>query len=304
MRQRMGYGALLTVLGATIPFPVAAECLGSCLDGLVATLVSMLVYGVIGIVLLVMLIRAKWRRAGLWSLGGLALLALGVPLVSQAWVGWTLRGVEALEIVGTPPSMAERTPLLITPDETCQYSACEAVVLGRGAAGVHVVARSALDGLDLTEATAIADLPLEFWAGLGGADGQPVRRYLTPDERKVVAAEVDYLIIANWPYHVSVPGPVDAALRQNPAFAGLASGAVVRLLLAPVQPAGGNLLVADLRPDVLDLTLTDRALAIPLAPKNTAAAGNGVVGLDVAAQAICPNETEAGLQLCRSLLER
>ena len=304
MRQLRWYGAVLTVLGVMIPIPAAAECLGSCLDGLVATLVSMLVYGVIGIVLLVMLIRAKWRRAGVWSLGALAVLALGVPLVSQAWVGWTLRGVEALEVVGTPPSMAERTPLLITPDDACQYSACEAVVMGRGAAGIYVVAKSALEGLDLTEATAIADLPMEFWAGLGGADGQPVRRYLTPDERKSVAAEVDYLIITNRPYHVSGPGPLEAALRQNPAFEGLASGAAVRLLLAPVPPAGGSLAMAELSPDVLDLTLTDRALAIPLAPKNTTAAGNGVVGLDVAVRAICPNETEAGLQLCQSLLER
>ena len=70
--------------------PARAECLGSCLDGMVAALASIAAYAVIGIVLLVMLIRAKWRREGLWGLGVVAVLALGVPLVSLGWQAWKL----------------------------------------------------------------------------------------------------------------------------------------------------------------------------------------------------------------------
>ena len=68
--------------------PAQAECMGSCADDLMAALISILVYGLIGAILLIMVIRAKWRRAGLRGLAVVAVLALGVPLVSQAWMGW------------------------------------------------------------------------------------------------------------------------------------------------------------------------------------------------------------------------
>lgn len=295
---RIGLGVALVAAG-----PAQAECLGSCADDLAAALLSMLVYGVIGIVLLVMLIRAKWRRAGLWSLATVAVLALGVPLLSQAWTAWKLRAVEAREIVGDPPALAERTPLLVTPDEYCEDNACEAVLSGRGDAGVFVVLTRALDGMDLAAPVALADLPVELWTRVP-ATGEIRRRALSPAERQQAAGRIDYLVVTTWPYYPSDPGPVEAALRRNPALAGMGEGEAVRLLMAPLQPGEGALALAALKPDLLDLNLMDKALAVPLAPRNTQRAENTVVGLDAAERAICPAQPDPLDQPCRSLLER
>lgn len=286
---------------ALAPLPAQAECMGGCLDGLVAALASMAVYALIGIVLLVMLIRAKWRRAGLWSLAVVAGLALGVPLASQAWVGWQLRSVEARELVGTPPPMTGRVPLLITPDGNCQYSACEAVLLGRGAAGAYVVSLWALDGLDLTQPVALADVPLEHWALSVPGQGEAPRRVLTAEERRLAAGQIDYLILTSWPYRVTGPERMDIAVQGNPALKGAGQDAVIRLALAPLEPGAGTFNLKAIRFDLLDLTLARRPLAIPLAPLNDQEAGNTPVGLEVAAKAICP---DAGLLSdCLSLLD-
>lgn len=295
-RGLIGLGALLVTAG-----PGGAECLGSCLDGLVAALVSMLVYGVVGIVLLVMLIRAKWRRAGLWGLGIVAVLAVGVPLISQAWLGWKLSRMEAREIVGEPPALTTRMPLLVTPDEYCSDNACEAVLRGRGAAGVYVVLTPALEGRDLPGTVSLSDLPLEFWAQTSVA-GNIRRRVLTAEERREAAERIDYLVVTTWPYHPSDPGPIEAALQMNPAVSGMAKGAAVRLLLTPLDAGQGELTLTTLRPDILDLSLADLALAIPLAPRNTRDADNRPAGLEEAAQAICPALDPSGN--CVSLLER
>lgn len=66
---------------------------GCCAKALEGALLAMLGYGILGIVLLVMLIRAKWRRAGVRLFIAAVLLAVGLPLVSQGWrpgscVGW------------------------------------------------------------------------------------------------------------------------------------------------------------------------------------------------------------------------
>lgn len=281
--------------------PARAECLGACAKDLEAAMLSILIYLVIGIALLVMLIRAKWRRAGLWGLGLVVVLAVGVPLVSQAWTALALRSVEGREIVGTPPRLTERTPLLITPDDYCYDSACEAVVRGRGAAGVHVVLASALDGVDLTQPVAIADLPVQFWAQ-PTVGGEILRRELTASERQAVAAKIDYLVVTSWPYYPADPGPVEAGLRVNPAVSGMGAGEVVRLLMAPLDPAQCRVAFASMKPDLLDLSLDDHALAIPLAPRNTQSADNSAVGVDAAVAAICPAVDPSGN--CRSLLER
>lgn len=272
--------------------PARAECLGSCASDLVAAFLSMLVYGLIGIVLLVMLIRAKWRRAGLWGLGLVAVLAIGVPLVSQAWLGWKLRDVERREIVGEPPVLASTTPLLITPDEYCGDIACGAVLNGRGAAGVHVVLTQALYGMDLTAPVAVQDLPVELWSR-ASAGGEIQRRVLTPAERQDAAGQIDYLVVTSWPYYPADPGPVEAALRSNPAVAGMGPDEAVRLLMAPVDLTGG-LALATVWPDLLDLSLLDKALAIPLAPRNLQGAGNAPVGVEVAAGSICPADDPVG----------
>jgi hypothetical protein len=291
----LGAGLLL------VAAPARAECLGACAKDLEAALLSLVAYVVIGIVLLVMLIRAKWRRAGLWGLALVAVLALGVPMVSQAWVAWKMNSVEGREIVGTPPNLAERVPLLITPDEYCYDSACEAVVRGRGAKGVHVVLASALEGRDLTQPVAIADLPLEVWSQLT-VGGEITRRELPAAERKAAAAGIDYLVVTAWPYYPADPGLMEAALQVNPAVQGMGGGEAVRFLMAPLDKGKSEIAVASLQPDLLDLTLVDDALAFPLAPRNTQGADNSAVGMDRAAAAICPAVDPSGN--CRSLLER
>ena len=283
--------------------PVQAECLGSCADDLAAALFSILVYGVIGIVLLVMLIRGKWRRAGVKSLAVLAILALGVPLVSQAWVAWKLRQVEAREVIGEAPVLTGRTVLLIAPGAYCWDSACEAVVKGSGASGTYVILTQALEGVDLSRPVRLADLPLQLWS-VSATSGEVDRREVTASERAAVADGIDYLVVTTWAYYPADPGPVEAALRANPALKGMGKGEAVRLLLAPLEKGKGELALASLTPDVLDLTLEDRALAIPLAPRNRQGAGNSTAGAEAAARAICPEEAADPGSGCRSLLER
>ncbi len=291
----LGAGLLLTAA------PARAECLGACAKDLEAALLSLVVYLVIGVTLLVMLLRAKWRRAGLWSLGVVTVLAVGVPMVSQVWTGWKLQAVEGREIVATPPPLAGRTPLLLTPDEYCSDSACEAVVRGRGPSGVYVLLTSALEGMDLTRPVTIADLPIGIWA-LATVGGEIQRRVLTAAERQAAATRIDYLVVTAWPYHPAEPGPIEAGLRANPAVTGMGSREVVRFLMAPLDPAQGAIAFAGLTPDLLDLCLLDRALAIPLAPRNLQGAGNLSVDMAAAAAAICPADDPSGN--CLSLLER
>lgn len=296
MRNRwLGAGLLMWAV------PAQAECLGSCAKDLEAALLSFVVYLVIGITLLVMLIRAKWRRKGLLGLGLVLVLSLGVPQISQAWLSWKLRSVEGREIVAQPPRLTERTPLLMVPDQRCEADACEAVVRGRGADGVHVVRVSALAGVDLSQSVAIADLPLEYWVQ-PTVGGDIRRRELSVSERQAAAARIDYLVVTSWAYYPADPGPIEAALRTNPVVAGMGGGETVRFLMAPLVPGQGTLAIARLTPDLLDLSLRDRALAIPLAPRNTKGAGNRAVGMDQAAAAICP-EGDPGA-ICQSLLER
>ncbi len=58
--------------------PALAECTsGGCYDGLVIMLASLLGYALTAIALLVMLARAKWRKAGLRALAVVLVLALG-----------------------------------------------------------------------------------------------------------------------------------------------------------------------------------------------------------------------------------
>lgn len=273
--------------------------MGSCANDLLAALISIAVYGVIGVVLLVMLIRAKWRRAGLWALGIGLVLALGVPLVSQGLLAWKLRAMEAHEVVGTPPPLADVTPLLIAPDSYCMDSLCGAVLEGRGTAGIYVLPAGLLSDFDLTRPIPLADLPLQYWSWSGGADD---RRVLTEAERQEAAGRIDYLVVTSWPYTAGEPGAIEAALRENFILEDLTPDTTVRLLMARLPSAADGLSFATMGFDLLDLSLTDRALAFPLAPRNTQAAGNTAAGVEEAVAAICP--AGDGMTGCREMLER
>ncbi len=283
--------------------PARAECMGSCLDGMVAALASIVVYGVIGIVLLVMLIRQKWRRAGLRSLAVVAVLAIGVPLVSQAWQlgrAWLL---DRHEIVGPLPDLSARTPLVIVAGGACQYGACGAVLWGRTGKAVYILPVEALAGLDLTGPIPLQTLPLELWA-LEEGDTSVASRRLAPTERARAAAKIDYLVVAGWGFYRGVPDEVQVALRRNPALADVGGAARVDLLLAPLDPLRPTLDLAAVKPDLLDLSLTSDALAIPLAPLNTTRAPDSPAAPDAVARAICPLPDGTGDPYCLNLLTR
>ena len=302
MSQRKAIG---TAIAASVaPGLARAECLGACLDGRVAGLASVAGYGILGLVLLVLLIRKPWRRAGLLGLAVVAVVALGVPLASQVWLSVKLGRMEAHEVAGAPPPLAGRVPLLIFEKASCEYSACAAVLWGRGNAGTHVLPLAALDGVDLTGPIDLAGLPLEFWADAADPGGRTQRRVLAPDERKAAAARIDYLVVAGVSHAGAEPGPVERGLRANPALAGLSGTARVRLLMAPLDPARKGLNLPGLAPDLLDLTLADQALAIPLAPGNMQAAGNAPVNPELVAGAVCRATDGTPDLFCRNLLDR
>lgn len=303
----MGVAKQGTLAGGLILFcaaPLRAECLGSgCYDGLAALLFGALGYGALGLVILILLIRAKWRAAGWKVLAAVVVLAIGVPLVTQGWQAWKLFRLEGREIVGQPPTMTGRTPLLIALDRDCYYDACAAVLWGRGKAGVYVVTEEALQGLDLTQPIRLADLPLEFWATGPQQDATHRMRRLTPAERQRAATRIDYMVLVTQSYGRAEPGAIEAALHANPVLANLREGDVVHLAMAPLDPAQGAISFADLRFDVLDLSLSGRTLALPLAPYNWQNAANSAVGVEVVAQALCPTPDGLGELFCRERLE-
>jgi hypothetical protein len=293
-----GIGGLLCL--AT---PAFAECGAACLNGIAAALASIFVYGVIGIVLLVMLIRAKWRRAGLRSLAIVVALAIGVPLISQAVQVVRLWAMERHEIVGELPDISQLTPLIIAGDGACKYRVCQAVLRGRWGKGVYVVPAADFARLDLTRPLEIDDLPLELWTFEDGSDWVKSRR-LAPTERARAAAKIDYLLIIGSGYYIAAPTEIEAALRRNPAFASVSTDARVEFLLAPLDPLRPELTLEKLQPDLLDLSLTSWAMAFPLAPMNDQPANNSPVALDAIVRALCPADDGDSDYYCQTLLTR
>ncbi|MGL4237623.1 hypothetical protein [Tabrizicola sp.] len=304
LTRRAAWTGLLC-LGSALP--ARAESIGG-YSGLGVALASFAVYGLIAVVLLVMLIRAKWRRAGLWSLGVVATLAIGPPFLSQSWQAWKLSAMEGREIVGKPPSLASRTPLFIAHRSVCDEvydDACAAAIVGRGEPGVYFLDSDALDGIDLTKPVALADLPLEFWNSEKEIEGDPQiqSRPLSPSERTEAAGRIDYVVImwpGGWPYPIAEA--LDLALRSNPTLNGMRTGESMNIGLAPLDPALGVLSFADLRFDLLDLLLWDDALALPLAPENRQPARNDIAGAAVAAEALCPDEEDFPRRNCVGLV--
>lgn len=264
---------------AGLPAPVLAECTsGGCYDGIAAFLLSLALYGLVGIVLLVMIAVGKWRRTGLRGLTLVAALAVGVPLVSLAWQRMQLWWMESGEVLGELPKMADRSPLLIAEDWTCESALCSAVLLGRGVDGVTALPIGALEGREDLSDLPLIELPLEQWTK--GEGGILRRRVLSETERAQVAGEIDYLILSTPTWYRSGPGPLERGL-------GLDDGVLLRLAMAPVAPGTGRIDLQELDPDYLDLVLVRAALAIPLAPGNWTTVWNEALAPEVVAQSLC-----------------
>lgn len=278
--KRLILPGLLGILAS----PVQAECTGGgCYDGLAEFLLAVLVYGLIGIVLLVMILVRKWRRTGLRGLALVLALAIGVPLLSQGWQRLQVWWTETAEVLGQPPAMMTRVPLLIAPEWGCRDDICAAVLQGRGASGVFALPVEALEGIDLAAPLALADLPLEQWAE--GRGGEPRKRRLGAAERSAAAARIDYLIIATRPYYLTRPGALEAGL-------GLGREVVLRLAMAPLQAGPGRFRLAELEFDILDLTSMRAALGIPLAPGNWQTQWDDPLDPDLVARSLCGNGAE------------
>lgn len=294
MRHRMIWATVLlwTSLSAAA---ARAECLGSCAKALEGALLAMLGYGILGIVLLVMLIRAKWRRAGVRLLIAAVLLAVGLPLVSQGWAAWKLRGMEAREVAGTLPDLEGRVLLLISDGvEACYYNPCGLALSGRGSAGAYGLPLGALEGLETGKPLALADLPLELWQAGQDGTSTTMSRILTAEERQVAAGRIDYVMVLAKPWYADTPDPAEAGLRQRADLAGLDARERVNLALGPVS--GGMLDLGGMQLDLMDLWLDWRPLALILAPYNRQDPGNSMAGFDALEAALCTKAaTEQGV---------
>lgn len=289
--MRLGTVSALAAVLALSAEPSRAECLGSCARALEGALLAMLGYGILGIVLLVMLVRAKWRRAGVRLLIGLALLAVGLPLLSQGWAAWKLRGMESRELAGTLPDLQDKVLLLVFDRvEACYYNPCGLALYGRGAAGAYGLPLEALEGLEIGKPLALADLPLELWQAPLDGTSSTTARILTAEERQVAAGRIDYVIVMPKPWFADSPDPAEAGLRQQAGLADQGDRERVNLALGPVS--GGMLDLAGMNLDLLDLWLDMRPLALILAPYNTQDPGNSMAGVDALRAALC---TEAAM---------
>ncbi|MBL9052075.1 MAG: hypothetical protein JNK19_18320 [Tabrizicola sp.] len=290
--MRVGRQAGLLGLVAVLAGPVQAECLGSCADSLVGALIAILVYGIIGLVVLVMLIREKWRRRGLKLLVLTILAAVGVPLLSQGWAWWKLQATEGREIVGTMPDLNSRTPLFLSGTvDACYYDACALFLLNAGETGTFALPISALEGLETGKPLDLADLPLELWQRPSDGSSTPRSRPLTPEERLSAASQIDYLMVLRKSWYAENNGPIETGLRQRPELASLRDTELANIVMGPIS--GGKLDLVGMQIDLLDLWLDHRALALILAPYNTQDAGNTIAGHDAVLAALCSEAAQA-----------
>jgi hypothetical protein len=283
---------LVSMAALLVAGPARAECLGSCADALAGALIAIVVYGILGLVILVMLIRAKWRRAGLWVLGVSVLVAIGVPLLSQAWVAWKLRSTEGREIAGALPDLGTKMTLMIAESvEACYYDPCALFVQARGEQGTIALPADALRQVDPGTPIDLAALPLELWQPALDGPNTPRARPLTAEEREAAAAEIDYLVVFRKSWFTEDHGPIEQALMQRPGLEGLRATERANIVMGPVE--GGKLDLARMKLDLLDLRLSDRALALILAPYNTQEAGNGVAGRPELEAQLCGEPAQA-----------
>lgn len=277
MVRRAGCAAGVILPG--LSGPVWAECTsGGCYDGLAQFLLAVAGYGLVAIILLVLLLVRPWRRMGLRGLALAAALAVGVPLLSQGWQRVQSWWMERGEVARDLPAMSQRTPLLVAEDWTCESGLCAAVLQGRGVAGVLALPIGELEQRDTAAPLVLADLPLELWTR--GEGGTVRRRVLGATERAEAAARIDYLILATPAWYRNGPGPLERGIA-------LGQGVLVRLGMAPIAAGPGQVALDALDFDHLDLVLTRRALAVPLAPGNWTTLWNEPLDPEAVARSLC-----------------
>lgn len=294
--------ARLAAVGGPALWPAMAqaECLGpSCQNALAGAVLGLSIYALLGLGLLGLLLFRKWRVAGRLALGVLA-VAVGLPLLSQGWLAWKVRGMEQREVAGTPPALRDRVPLMIAPETECYIFSCDLILDRAGEGGILVLRRAALSALDPAQPIDLSTLPLELWQRPLEQGGDNRIRPLGAEEARAAAARIDYLVISTH-LHSRTPGPVEEALRQHPDLGGMRAGEVVILAMAPL-PKGGPLTFAALDFDLLDLSLAERALGLPLMPFYAEFPASTPVAVEAAIAAICPDVDEWDIPLCRNLI--
>ena len=249
-------------LTAVLAVPARAECFNNCGFG---TMIA-LVVGV-GLAVVALVVFLLWKLRLGWTIKWLAAAVALAVAVPPAFLGYIHdrkhRAVESLDFAGPLPRLDERRPLILVYDLSflnCP-AALERYVAAKSWQEVLLVEMWSLEGIDFSRPVALADLPMlrqtmrdETSAEGSTADGRmgtPVtdRSLLSPEERKVMAAEVDYLVIADC-YGRSA---LAEALRLNPALQGLEEQFRVELALAPLQKGEAAVFLPELTFDLLDL---------------------------------------------------
>jgi hypothetical protein len=300
LRLRLPFSSFCALsLGAA---PARAECLGGgCYDGVLLVL-GLGALAVLAVVVLVLWLLPVWLRHGVLAGGAaMTLAALVAVAISTALQDRQVRAMQTREVVGQPPPLSTRVPLLVTDPDLCGENACDAVMVAVGAKGVIALPESALATLDLTAPLALADLPLEHWVLDPEAGYLPQRRPLTPAERAEVARQVDYLVVVMPVRSTSRSGPVEAALRQRDDLQEMGQDELLRLALAPLPRGQATLSLADLHFDLLDLYSVRKRLGLPWPLGRSVAPVNDLAGLEAAAAALCLPQADEWS--CRAILQ-
>lgn len=274
------------------PQTARAECLGNgCYDGLVLILVLAAVAVLGAIVLALVLLPKRWRRIVLWGLGILVAASLIVPAVSELLQRRHLRAMEAREVVGQPPVLATRTPLIIADEGSCEMTTCAAVLLGMGDAGAFALPMSLADNLELSDPLVLSDLPLQHWTRDADQGGRPVVRTLDADGRTAAAEAIDYLVVTR-AYYLSHTGPFDDALRSHASWQSLDEDVTLRFAMAPLSKVSGSFVFKDLTFDLVDLWSLRLRYGAPLYLGGVRDPVNTVAGRDTIAAALCPQTVD------------
>ena len=285
------------------PSAAQAECLGpNCYAGLGWIVAAAVVVGLLGIVLLIWLM-VRWGRG--FRIFVLVVLAatIGLPLLSQAWLDRKVRAMEAREVVGAPPLLSSVTPLLIASKDQCSWNACEAILRSIGPQGIIVLPLEVLEGLDLSAPLDLASLPLQNWAAPPEAGGSVDMRRLSPVMASDIAPKIDYLIYTRSTEYDLPPGVMDLAFAKNPALSGMRKTEMVRFAMAPLPSGTGTLSLTSLQFDLLDLSMDDRALGLPLMPDNWEAVQNDNPTGEAASRAVCKPDNDDTILYCDGVMQ-